>query len=480
MFIRKSEQQVADALLPVILAGGAGTRLWPLSRELYPKQFLRLIGDATMLQHTLARLDGVDHAAPVIVCNHDHRFIVAEQSRQIDVRPSAIILEPAARNTAPALALAALRAVGEGDPVLLALPADAYIGAVDAFHAALRRAATHAAQGAIVTFGVVPTRPETGYGYIRAGKPVAAGADAFEVEAFTEKPALRVAERYLAADGYFWNSGMFAVRASVYLQELQAFRPEIYAACASAMATERKDLDFLRPGVAFRDSPADSIDYAVMEHTKRAVVVPTDMDWTDLGSWSALSATLNQNEDGNTIDGDVIAVSTRDSHIAANDRLVAVLGMDRVVVVETSDAVLVAAKHRARDVSAVVDELRRQSRSEHQAHTTVYRPWGRAETFKAGDGFLVKRIIVAPGEALSLQMHRHRAEHWVVVRGEATVERGDERFVVAADASTYIPVGVRHRLSNRGQTTLEVIEVQVGALLSEDDIVRFEDRYGRQ
>ena len=471
---------MARAFLPVVLAGGAGTRLWPLSRELYPKQFLRLIGNATMLQHTLARLGGLDHAAPMIVCNHDHRFIVAEQSRQIDVQPSAIMLEPAARNTAPALALAALRAVQEGDPVLLALPADAYIGAVDAFQTAVRRALACAEQGAVVTFGVVPTRPETGYGYIRAGKLLADHEDAFEVEAFTEKPTQHVAEGYLATGGYFWNSGMFAVRASVYLKELQTFRPDIHAACAAAVAALRKDLDFLRPGDAFLDCPADSIDYAVMEQTQRAVVVPTKMDWTDLGSWRALSAIVDQDADGNSMHGDVIAVGTRGSHLTANDRLLAVVGMDQVVVVETSDAVLVAAKDRVQDVKAVVDELRRRARNEHHAHTTVYRPWGRAETFKSGDGFLVKRITVTPGEALSLQLHRHRAEHWVVVRGEATVQRGDEQFMVRADESTYIPIGARHRLSNRGATPLEVIEVQVGALLSEDDIERFDDRYGRE
>ena len=470
---------MVDAFLPVILAGGAGTRLWPLSRELYPKQFLRLVGEATMLQHTFARLDGLDGAEPVVVCNHEHRFIVAEQSRQAGVQPGAIILEPAARNTAPALALAALRAVREGDPVLLALPADAYVGAVDAFHAAARRAIEYAGRGAIATFGVVPTRPETGYGYIRAGRPLAECEGVFEVEAFIEKPAREAAEGYLAAGSYFWNSGMFAVRASIYLEELGKFRPEIHAACRAAVAAEREDLDFLRPGGAFRDSPSDSIDYAVMERTQRAVVVPAEMDWTDLGSWNALSAVLEQDADGNTVEGDVIAVGTRDSHLAASDRLVAVAGMDRVVVVETADAVLVAAKDRVQEVKAVVEELRRRSRSEHHTQATVYRPWGRAETFKAGDGFLVKRIIVAPGEALSLQMHRHRAEHWVVLRGEATVQRGDEQFVVAADESTYIPLGERHRLSNRGSTPLEVIEVQVGTLLSEDDIVRFDDRYGR-
>ena len=468
---------MVDAILPVVLAGGAGTRLWPLSRELYPKQFLRLVGEATMLQHAFARLDGLAAAAPVIVCNHDHRFIVAEQSRQVGVQPGAIILEPASRNTAPALALAALKAVREGDPVLLALPADAYIGTVDAFHAAVRRATMCAGGGSIVTFGIVPTRPETGYGYIRAGHPLAEGV--FAVEAFIEKPALSAAEGFLAAGNTFWNSGMFAVRASVYLEELRKFRPEIHAACTAAMAAEREDLDFLRPGDAFRDSPSDSIDYAVMERTRRAVVVPAEMDWTDLGSWNALSAVLEQNADGNTIDGDVIAVGTRHSHLAASDRLLAVVGMDRVVVVETADAVLVAAKDRVQEVKAAVDELRRLSRSEHRVHATAYRPWGQAETFKAGDGFLVKRIVVAPGEALSLQMHRHRAEHWVVLRGEATVQRGDEQFVVAADESTYIPLGERHRLSNRGATPLEVIEVQVGALLSEEDIVRFDDRYGR-
>ena len=465
-------------IVPVILAGGSGTRLWPLSRELYPKQFLQLVGDKTMLQSTLMLLPRVTPAPPIVVCNHSHRFIVAEQCRDAGVDAGAIILEPASRNTAPALCLAALRAHPE-DPILLALPADAHIGAAANFEAAVERALPHADAGRIATFGVRPNRPETDYGYIRLGAEEPGAEGVFNVEAFTEKPSESLARSYLASGRYCWNSGMFLVRASVYLQELEAFRPDIHAACAKAIAGEQQDLDFHRPGTEFCACPAESIDYAVMEKTSRAVVVPAEMQWSDLGSWSALAESQERNAHGNIVAGDVIAVATRDSYLSGGDRLIAAVGLDGAVVVETPDAVLVAAKSHAQDVKAVVEELRQRSRSEHREHTTAYRPWGHAETFKAGDGYLVKRITVRPGESLSLQLHRHRTEHWVVVSGEAHVQRGDETFVVAADESTYIPAGTRHRLTNRGPDMLDVIEVQVGEHLSEDDIVRFDDCYGR-
>lgn len=475
-----------ERVLPVVLAGGAGTRLWPLSREAYPKQFLPLLGEQTLLQQTLCRLSGLAAAPPAIVCHHDHRFIVAEQCRELGVAPSAVVLEPAARNTAPALALAALRAVDEDDPVLLALPADGHIGNASAFQAAVRCAVPLAAAGNVVAFGVPPDRAETGYGYIQAGAALEVEGDAAvaaaKIAAFTEKPSREVAEGYLAAGGYYWNSGMFAVRASVYLEELRRFRPAIHAACVAAVAAQTKDLDFHRPGSAFAASPADSIDYAVMEHTKRGVVVvPAQMQWSDVGSWRTLTEVLPADAEGNTTSGDVVAVATRNSHLAAQRRLVAAIGVEDLVVVETADVVLVASKAHAAEVKAVVERLRAAGRSEHRDHATVYRPWGQAETFAGGRdaGYLVKRITVQPGEALSLQSHRHRAEHWVVVCGEATVQRGEETFVLAADESTYIPAGARHRLSNRGPARLDVIEVQVGPLLTENDIVRYDDRYGR-
>ena len=471
--------RVSDDILPVILAGGAGTRLWPLSRELHPKQFLRLVGEMTMLQHTLARLAGLRARPPVLVCHQDHRFVLAEQCRQVGVAPGAILLEPASRNTAPALALAAFRALGQGDPVLLALPADTHIAAAAPLHAAVAKALPLATGGRIVVFGTTPRGPATGYGYIRAGAPVRGVNGAAEVAAFVEKPSQEVAARYAAARRMYWNCGMFLLRASVYLEELRAFQPAIHAACAEAVANEREDLDFLRPGDAFKDSPADSIDYAVMEHTRRACVLPADLEWADLGSWNAVAEAQPRDAHANTVDGDVIAVSTTGSHLAAGSRLVAAVGLRNMVVVETEDAVLVAAKDRVQDVRQVVERLRRQARSEHRANTTSYRPWGRAETFKKGNGFLVKRISVAPGHALSLQVHQHRAEHWVVVRGEAEVRRGEQTFTLTANQSTFIPAGERHRLANHTAEPLEVIEVQVGEHLSEDDIVRFEDRYGR-
>ena len=469
---------MAETLLPVILAGGAGTRLWPLSRELHPKQFLKLLGETTMLQQTLARLSGLAHAAPVIVCNHEHRFLVAEQCRQFDVRPSAIVLEPSGRNTAPAAALAALRAQAAGtDPLLLVLAADARIRAPAGFADAVQRAMPFAADGNLMTFGVPATRPETGYGYIRRG--AALGAGVAEVAAFVEKPERQVAERYLAAGGYCWNSGMFLFRASVYLGELKRSRPDIQACCEAAAAAERRDLDFIRPGIAFEDCAAASIDHAVMEKTGRALVVDAAMEWTDVGSWDALGAQLPHDADGNAVRGDVIAVQTRNSVLFGSERLIAAVGLEGAVVVETEDAVLVADRNRMQQVRQIVARLRQDEREEHRRHAIVYRPWGHAETIRQGPGFLIKRITVQPGQALSLQSHEHRAEHWVVVRGTAQVQRGDEHLVLRKDESTYIPVGARHRLANDADAPLELIEVRVGDRLSEDDIMRLDDRCGR-
>jgi len=475
------DSQPPDNILPVILAGGSGTRLWPLSRELYPKQFLRLVGERTMLQHTLGRLDGLAHDAPLIVCNNEHRFVVAEQCRECGVEPGAILLEPAPRNTAPAVALAALHGIRDGDdPVLLVLPADHHIGSVDAFEAAVRTAIPFAQGGAMVVFGIQPSGPETGYGYIQADEAQPTDGDVASVSQFTEKPSRAVAEKLLADGGWYWNSGMFLFRASAFLGELEALRPDIHGACVAAAEDERRDLEFRRPGDAFLDCPAESVDRAVMEHTDRGVVVRADMDWSDIGTWDALAGVLDKDADGNTTEGDVMVIDSRDSHLSGRGRLVAAVGVDGLVVVETPDAVLVANKGRAQQVARAVERLRDESRSEHRQHTTDYRPWGHAETLQVGDGFLVKRITVAPGRALSLQMHNHRSEHWVVVRGEAEVVRGDEQFTLAPDESTYIPVGTRHRLTNRGSVPLEVIEIQTGDRLSEDDIVRFEDRYARR
>lgn len=472
--------RASGTVLPLVLAGGSGTRLWPLSRELYPKQFLRLVGEATMLQHTLGRLEGVDHHDPVIICNHEHRFVVAEQCREQGVEPGAIILEPAPRNTAPAVALGAMRCLRDSvDPLLLVLPADHHIADDDAFGEAVARAASLAGDGALVTFGIAPSRPETGYGYIVSGEERSADGRAATVARFTEKPNRETAEKLIAQGRCYWNSGMFLFRASAYVEELAIFRPDIHGACSAAVAGEHGDLDFHRPGAAFNECPAESVDRAVMERTERGIVVRADMGWSDIGTWDALSGVLDPDESGNTVEGDVISIDSRDCHLSGRNRLVAAVGLQGLVVVETPDAVLVADKDASQQVAQAVARLREALRDEHRVHTTDYRPWGHAQTLRVGDGFLVKRITVAPGRALSLQMHHHRSEHWIVVRGEAEVVRGEEQFTLAADESTYIPVGTRHRLTNRGPEPLEVIEVQTGSLLSEDDIVRFEDRYAR-
>jgi len=472
-------------LTPVILSGGAGTRLWPLSRELYPKQLLPLTGARTMLQQTVLRLEGLGAAAPVIVCNEAHRFLVAEQLRQLHLTPSATILEPFGRNTAPAIALAAHAALaGRGaeaqaaDPVLLVLPADHVIRDVPAFHRAVRTALTAAEADQLVTFGIVASSAETGYGYIQRG---AASGGAFRIERFVEKPHGERARGFVESGDYYWNSGMFMFRARRYLQELERFAPEMARICAAALRSARADLDFTRIDAAtFAACPADSIDYAVMEKTADAVVVPLDAGWSDVGSWSALHEASAADAHGNVAHGDVISEDTQGSYLYAESRLVATVGLKDHVVVETKDAVLVAPRQRVQDVKKLVLQLKERGRYEHSLHREVFRPWGSYDSIENGSRFQVKRLKIKPGAALSLQMHHHRAEHWVVVAGTARITRGEDVFLLEENQSTYIPIGVKHRIENPGMITLEIIEVQSGSYLAEDDIVRFEDVYGRK
>jgi mannose-1-phosphate guanylyltransferase/mannose-6-phosphate isomerase len=468
-------------LVPVILSGGSGTRLWPLSRELYPKQLLPLVGERSMLQDTVVRTEGLhDVAAPIIVCNEHHRFMVGEQLRELESTPQAIVLEPQGRNTAPAAAIAALLATGgnaDVDPVLLILPADHVISDVAAFQAAVAAGRAAAEAGSLVTFGVVPDRVETGYGYIRRGSAVGA---AFKVERFVEKPDAATARVYLDSGEYYWNSGMFMFRASAYLAELGRQAPAMLAACRAAVAGARRDLDFLRlPEQEFVACPSDSIDYAVMEKTSLAVVVPLSAGWSDVGSWSALADALPRDSAGNVTVGDVLIEDSSGCYLHSTSRLVAAVGLRDHVVVETKDAVLVAPRDRVQDVKELVAELKARGRYETSLHREVYRPWGSYDSIDSGDRFQVKRLIVKPGATLSLQLHHHRAEHWVVVTGTARVTRGDEEFTLSENESTYIPIGVRHRIENPGRIPLHIIEVQSGSYLGEDDIVRFEDKYGR-
>jgi mannose-1-phosphate guanylyltransferase / mannose-6-phosphate isomerase len=463
-------------LQPVLLSGGSGTRLWPLSREAYPKQFLPLVGADTMLQATWRRVADLAGAAPIVVANEEHRFLVAEQLRQAGAPTPAIVLEPAGRNTAPAIAAAALQALaGGGDPVLLVLPSDHVVRDVAGFQAAVRAALPAAEGGALVTFGIVPDAPETGFGYIQA----APGDGVRPVARFVEKPDAATAQAWLDEGGYYWNSGMFLLRASRYLEELARHRPDILAAVRAAFAGAARDGDFIRlEGEAFAACPPDSIDYAVMERTDAAMVLPVDIGWSDVGSWSALWQVAERDADGNAHHGDVIAVDSHDNYAYAT-RLVALVGIDGVVVVETDDAVLVARKDRVQQVKEVVARLKSDYRSQAVLHREVHRPWGSYDSVDVGDGFQVKRIKVKPGGRLSLQSHTRRAEHWIVVRGSARVTRDDEVFELHANQSTYIPIGARHRLENPGSQTLELIEVQSGDYLGEDDIVRYEDVYGR-
>jgi mannose-1-phosphate guanylyltransferase/mannose-6-phosphate isomerase len=472
-------------IIPVILSGGSGSRLWPLSRELYPKQLLPMVNDTTMLQDTALRTAGIaDISAPIVVSNLEHRFMVAEQLREAGQSPSAIILEPIGRNTAPAIAVAALEAVSKDEnPVLLVLPADHVITNVAAFHNAVATGVGQALSGKLATFGIVPTGPETGYGYIKAGDGLRVNgkeSGCFRVERFVEKPDRTTADRYLTSGDYYWNSGMFLFTAQRYLDELERVAPEMLAACREAYAKAGRDKDFTRlHAESFASCPSDSIDYAVMEKTAGAVVIPLDAGWSDVGSWSALWEIGERDANNNVIKGDVLLHGVKDSYISAENRLVAAVGVEDHVIIETADAVLVARKDRVQDVKAIVNQLNAQGRKESVTHRKVYRPWGTYQSVDADDRFQVKRITVNPGASLSLQMHHHRAEHWIVVKGTASVSKGDEVILLSENQSIYIPLGVTHRLENPGVIPLELIEVQSGSYLGEDDIVRFEDIYGR-
>lgn len=461
-------------IIPVIMAGGSGTRLWPLSRAKHPKQFLPLNSDKTMLQETVQRVLTLPVSESVTICNEEHRFFVAEQLREIDSLGK-IILEPAGRNTAPAIALAALSV--DNDPLLLVLAADHIIENTYAFTSAVQRAIPLAEQGKLVTFGIVPTQPHVGYGYIEAGEVLGEG---FDVISFKEKPDLETATDYLSADGFYWNSGMFLFRASRYLEELQSFRPDIYQACIRSVANAQADLDFIRVDAeTFEQCPADSIDYAVMENTADAVVVPLDAGWNDIGSWSSLWDVGDKDEAGNVAMGDAMLHETRNSYVRADDQFVATVGVEDLVIVSTKDAVLVAHQDRAQDAKIIAEQLKGESRSEWELHREVYRPWGKYDSIDNGKRYQVKRITVNPGAKLSVQKHYHRAEHWVVVSGIAKVTNGDDTFLLRENESTYVPIGAVHALENPGKTPLEIIEIQSGSYLGEDDIVRLEDRYGR-
>lgn len=463
-------------ILPVILSGGSGTRLWPLSREAYPKQFLPLVGQTTMVQATWQRVASLAGKRPIIVANQEHRFIVAEQLMEVGAKPEAIILEPIGRNTAPAIAIAALEATRNGDDaLLLVLPSDHVVQDEAIFHESVKAAEGIANEGKLVTFGVVPSGPETGYGYIKA----IPGQGPRAVERFVEKPNLETAKAYVASGEYYWNSGMFLFKASSYLDALEKFQPAMLEACRRSFEQAKRDEDFIRlDATTFAQCPSDSIDYAVMEKTEDAAVVPLDAQWSDVGSWSALWEVTPRDGQGNAHHGDVISIDCRDTY-AYGQRLIAMVGLDNVVVVETDDAILVSDKSRVQEVKAVVSRLKQEGRSQVTWHRKVYRPWGAYDSIDNGERFQVKRITVKPGATLSLQMHHHRAEHWIVVSGTAKVTRGDETILLTENQSTYIPLGVRHRLENPGRLPLELIEVQSGSYLGEDDIVRFEDVYGR-
>jgi mannose-1-phosphate guanylyltransferase len=484
-------------ILPVILAGGTGTRLWPLSRELYPKQFLALAGEQSMLQQTLARLSGIEHAPPLIICNEEHRFIVAEQLRHAEVEHSGIILEPSARNTAPAITLAAIQALQQlsnqqplstavTDITLLVLAADHLIADVVEFHQSIDKALALANKSKLVTFGIKPDSAQTGYGYIQAGAAIDAG---FTINQFVEKPDKHSAQRFIDEGTYYWNSGMFMFQAQHFLAELEQFKPEIVSHCRTALQKATTDFDFIRVDkAAFEQCPSDSIDYALMEHTKAAVMVALDAHWHDIGSWQAMWQVSAKDEHQNAIVGDVIAIDANNNYLHSEHQLIGAIGVDNLVIVATKDSVLVAQKDRAQDVKKLVEHLKSNGRQEHRIHSEVYRPWGKYDVISTGlvkteaantTTDKVKRISVKPGAKLSLQKHQHRCEHWIVVSGIAKVTRGDEVYIVAENESTYIPKGTLHALENPGNIALEMIEVQTGSYLEEDDIERFDDRYGR-
>lgn len=477
---------------PVILSGGSGTRLWPLSREKYPKQLLTLVGDETMLQATACRMNGFAGSLPVtpnpiVVSNEEYRFITAEQLRAAGISMPTLLLEPVGRNTAPALTLAALAAqIADADPILLVMPADHVIRDRAAFHMAIDAGLPQALEGAMVTFGIVPDRPETGYGYIQAGAALP-HTEVRHISAFVEKPDHDTAKQYLASSNHLWNSGIFMMRASIWLRAIRHFNPEIAHACEAAYESAQRDSDFVRVGKdTFTACPADSIDYAVMEKLPNspelsiaACIVPLGAGWSDIGAWDALWQVSDKDEFGNATQGDVLLEDTSDCLVIADSRLVACLGLDDVVVVETPDAVLVARKSKTQQIRKIVTRLKSEARSHTDNHRKVYRPWGHYDSIDCGERFQVKRIVVKPGASLSLQMHHHRAEHWIVVRGTARITKGEETITLTENQSTYIPLGTLHRLENPGRIDLEIIEVQSGSYLGEDDIVRFKDDYGR-
>lgn len=469
----------SSMITPVIMAGGSGSRLWPLSRQFRPKQFLSLVGENSMLQETLKRVDCLEHRSPLLICNENHRFLAAEQTRQLGIEGVRILLEPEGRSTAPAIALAALK-VAKDDPegLMLVLAADHVISNVEKFHESVCYAEDLAVHGQLVTFGVVPTHAETGYGYIQRG--IVQGEHGFKVKRFVEKPDRITAEDYLATDEYYWNSGMFLFSAKRYLEELERFEPDMVKACRAALAGASEDLDFIRPdSEAFKACPANSIDFAVMERTDCASVVPLDAGWSDIGSWSALWEVSKRDVLGNACQGDVMTHESHNLLVHADHRLVATIGVEDLVVIETKDAVLVAHKDRVQEVKQIVSRLEKSGRNEHKSHREVFRPWGVYDSIDCGNRYQVKRITVNPGAKLSVQMHHHRAEHWVVVSGTAKVTIGKKECLVSENESIYIPIGQIHALENPGKIPLELIEVQSGSYLGEDDIVRFNDRYGR-
>ncbi len=469
-------------ITPVILSGGSGTRLWPLSRKAHPKQLLPLLNDTSLLQDTINRLvglDGIDKA--VVICNEEYRFMVAEQAHSTKVGASAIILEPVGRNTAPAIALAAFDALKKDeDAILLVLPADHDIKNITEFHKAIEIGLGQALDDKFVTFGIVPDSPETGYGYIKSADSVGVN-EVSKIEKFVEKPDQETATKYLDEGGYYWNSGMFMFKASAYLDALQTFAPEIYKACQNAINTGKVDMDFIRVGVdEFTQCPSDSIDYAVMEKVSNAVVIPVDIGWSDVGSWSALHEIGVQDENNNIFIGDTKSVTTKNCYVRAEHKLVTTLGVENLIIVDTADALLVAHKDQVQDIKKIVESLSAENREEVILHKRVCRPWGCYQGIDESDRFQAKRITVNPGAILSLQLHHHRAEHWVVVSGTAKVTKGEDTFILSENESTYIPLGTKHRLENIGKIPLELIEVQTGSYLGEDDIVRFDDVYGRK
>ncbi len=462
-------------LLPIIMAGGSGSRLWPLSRTLYPKQFLSLTSSNTMLQETIYRLNDIEHTAPLLICNEEHRFIVAEQLRNASIKSSGIILEPVGRNTAPALTLAALTAINlEQDPLLLILPADHVIQNNEIFIRKINDAIQLAKENKLVTFGITPNYPETGYGYIKVGKKI--DDNAYIVDKFFEKPSSQVAQDYIDTKEYYWNSGMFLFKASIYLSEIEKYSPDILATCKQSISTATHDLDFIRiDEKEFSLCPEDSIDYALMEKTNNAVVVPIDIEWSDIGSWSALWELSTKDDNGNVIKGDVLTESTKNSYIFSQNKLVTTVGVDDLVIVDTKDALLIAGKSKVQDIKSIVNKLKDTNRIERIQHREIFRPWGSHDEIAQGDRYHVKHIKIKPGEKTALQLHYHRAEHWIVVQGTAKIVIGDTSVLISENESRYIPIGIPHQIENPGKIDLHLIEVRSGTYLGEDDIVRLEE-----